>query len=234
MAHKENEDRRKGHCPNCGPDRWADVVGCAEHRDHDEHHIVWLQTEIRILKCRGCESLYVVKETYFSEDWDAQPNPETGEQEFYIPPTVTYWPGPSVRAVPDWALKLEVIDATLGSLFNDIYVALDNGLNVLAAIGIRTVFDRASELLKVDPELSFVEKLKALADAGNIGAMEQESLGALTDAGSAAAHRGWKPTAEEIDAMASILEAFIYSSFIVPAHTAALKSKVPQREKKPD
>jgi Domain of unknown function (DUF4145) len=63
---------------------------------------------------------------------------------------------------------------------------------VLAAIGLRTAFDRASELLGIDPNKTFAGKLSQLVVDGHIGSTEKASLDVLTDAGGAAAHRGWK------------------------------------------
>ena len=53
----------------------------------------------------------------------------------------------------------------------------------------RTAFDRASELLGVNPAKTFAEKLTDLVSRGHIGSSEKDTLDTLTDAGSAAAHR---------------------------------------------
>jgi hypothetical protein len=87
----------------------------------------------------------------------------------------------------------------LEDLLTSVYTALDNDLRVLAAIGLRTAFDRASELLSVDPEKTFADKLSQLMANGDIGSTEKESLDVLTDAGGAAAHRGWKPNPKQLD-----------------------------------
>ena len=48
----------------------------------------------------------------------------------------------------------------LATLLGELYTALDNGLQTLATIGMRTVFDCASQKLGTDPNQSFTEKLK--------------------------------------------------------------------------
>jgi hypothetical protein len=50
----------------------------------------------------------------------------------------------------------------LDRFFADTYVALNNDLRILAAIGIRTAFDRASQLLGIAPEKTFADKLGEL------------------------------------------------------------------------
>jgi hypothetical protein len=112
---------------------------------------------------------------------------------------------------------------------SEVYVALDNDLKVLAAIGMRTTFDRASEILGVHPELSFKDKLKGLNDAGHIGDGEMTAISVLTDAGSAAAHRGWSPTNTELDTMMEILEGFINRNLVLGNATLKLKGRLPAR-----
>lgn len=219
----------KGHCPDCGPGRLADVVGQHSKRDEDDENDIWLETSYRILRCRGCEAVYFQTDYVFSEDIDHEEDPRTGKYKAVVPHKTTYWPAPSKRKQPDWSSDLFVVDSDLVSLFDDIYVALNSDLRVLAAIGIRTAFDRASELLRVDPAKTFAEKLTALVQLGKIGESEKDSLDILTDAGSVAAHRGWKPDPKELDTMMSIIEAFLYRNFILDAATARLKQTVPKR-----
>jgi uncharacterized protein DUF4145 len=89
------------------------------------------------------------------------------------------------------------------------YEALNNDALVLAAIGLRTVFDRASEKMGVDPALQFDKKLDALEGMEKIGRSERETLEILTDAGGAAAHRGWKPTVKQLDTLMTVGEQFL-------------------------
>ena len=97
------------------------------------------------------------------------------------------------------------------------------------------MFDRASELLGVDPAKTFTEKLSELVQLGKVGEDERDTLNTLTDAASAAAHRGWKPKPQELDTMMSIIEAFLYRNFILPAEVKRLRQNVPtkQQRKKP-
>jgi Domain of unknown function (DUF4145) len=238
----------KGHCPNCGPGRLADVVGHHHSRYDDETSGIWGEVDYRILQCRGCELAYFQTDEIDSEHWEN--DPDTGEM--YIPHKITHWPAPpaspvlSKRKRPDWASpkfnldsvpfgvdsELFAIDYDLASLFDDIYVALNNDLRVLSAIGIRMAFDRASELLGVDPAKSFAEKLLELVKHGRIGVSEKDTLDILTDAGSAAAHRGWKPKLEELDTMMNIIETFLYRTFILDTAAKRLKQNVPARQKR--
>jgi hypothetical protein len=220
----------KGHCPRCGPNRQADVVGY--HNVTDDEASVWSTTEYRILQCRGCECVYFQTDETFSEDIGNKYNPATGEMEEYLRHKITHWPAPVQGEQPKWSSELMSVDPDLYSLFDDIYIALNQELHVLTAIGIRTIFDRASELLGVDPTKTFNEKLTNLVVLGKVGASERSSLDVLTDAGSAAAHRGWKPKPAQLATMMDVIEAFLYRNFVLDAEIKTLKLQVPEQPKR--
>jgi len=222
----------KGVCPECGPDRFADVVGEHAVASDDDESGVWGRTDYRILKCRGCEHVYFQTDSIFSEDIDHRRNPHSGEWEPYMPHKIAHYPSSSKRKLPEWAFGLDVADNDLGSLFGDIYGALNADLQVPAAIAARTTFDRASELLGVDPAITFDEKLEALISGGKISKDEQEALSVLTDAGSAAAHRGWRPKPRELETMIQIVENFLHRSFILGDAAKQLKATIPPKPKR--
>ena len=136
----------------------------------------------------------------------------------------SYWPTKQYHL--DWG---KLSDGILINLLKSVYIALEHDLKVLAAIGMRTVFDRASELVGVDPTKSFTKKLVQLYNEGHISATERERLEILTDAGSAAAHRGWEPNPQELQVLASIMEHFV-RSFSLKEEAAKLKEGIPSRK----
>ena len=109
----------------------------------------------------------------------------------------------------------KIADLNLKDLMVELYTAFNNGMPVLAAIGVRTSFDRATEILGIDPSLPFVQKLDQLATLGMLSGNDRVALAALIDAGSAAAHRGWKPTDEALSTMLHILEAFVHKEIVL-------------------
>ena len=143
-----------------------------------------------------------------------------------------YWPAPVSRQRPNWLHRIQESERDLGELLEELYAALDNDLRVLAAVAVRTVFDRASELLRVDPAIRFDEKLTSLQTAGKISRDEEEILQVLVDAGSAAAHRGWRPKADELSTMVEVVEFFLHRSFVLGDGIAKLKAAVPARPKR--
>lgn len=232
MQEKKENEIILGHCPSCGPDRYADVVGQHASRFDDDENGIWGHTDFRILECRGCKSSYFQIDEVFSENIDHRRNPVTNEWEEYLPNQITYWPSPAKRERPNWAYNLDVCDRRLGSLFGDIYGALNAELSVPAAIAARTVFDCATELLGIDPAITFGEKLDALFDSGKISADEKVSLGILTDAGNAAAHRGWRPKPSELETIISIIEAFLHRTFVLSNEAREIGASIPPKPKR--
>lgn len=226
MADKKFE---VGHCPSCGAER-ADVV--AEHKEVFNSPDFDAVTYYQVLECRGCGQHYFKSTSSNSEDYHYYYDDELGSEAREPIETINYWPPTAKRKPPEWASEIGFEDRTLGSLFNDVYTALSNNLGVLAAIGMRTVFDRASELLKIDPALTFQDKLKELKAGDHITEKEKAVLGALIDAGSAAAHRGWQPKPKQLEAMMTILEAFLHRAFLLEDIGTELGEGVPKKPSK--
>ena len=226
MAEKKYE---AGHCPECGAER-ADVV--AQHKVEEDYGSIWGATIYSVLECRGCGHHYFKKLSWNSEENDYEYDPATGEAVTIPYERIAFWPPAAKRRRPEWADEIGFEDRVLGSLFDDVYTALSNNLGVLAAIGMRTVFDRASELLEIDPAKTFQQKLDELKAGDHITEKEKTVLGELIDAGSAAAHRGWQPTPKQLDAMMIILEAFLHRAFLLADIGAELGKGVPKRQPK--
>ena len=222
----------RGHCPECGPDRKAYVRGEHHVRSNDDSDGTSSRDTALILECCGCERLYFRRDFWFSEWEQITDHPLTGEPMLEGGTDTKYWPPASARKRPHWLPTIHEADQALGDLMMEMYDALAGDLRVLAAVGARTVFDRASEFLRVDPALTFGEKLDQLGADGKIGIDEGNILAVLVDAGNAAAHRGWKPSANELSMMVDVLESFLHRSFVVGDGIEKLKASVPPKPKR--
>jgi hypothetical protein len=227
---KDKREQVRGHCPKCGPARFADVVAEYTDREEIEDDGTWADTTSRILQCGGCKSVYFQEIFVFSEDYDYGEGPD-GQLTMRHNERITYYPAPAKRKRPEW-LRFAHLESGLYDLLVETYNALDVDAGVLAATGARTAFDRASELLEIDTSLNFKEKLDLLRGQGKIGESEREHLDLLTDAGSAAAHRGWKPSATQLNTIMSIVESFIHRTFVLDAEVKKLKREIPARQKR--
>lgn len=227
---EEPEQRKaiKAHCPKCGPARVAHVI--AEHTEESgDEEVQWWDT-FRIIQCAGCLAMHVQTLHSFSEDIDYDYAPD-GSIRASRNVRIQYWPPLTKRPKPDWLPAVDQRDTALASILEETYQALDNSMPVAAAITMRTAFDRATTLLRIDSRLSFEAKLRKLVESGEIAHKEFDILKQLIEAGNAAAHRGWKPTPNELTTMILILEAFLHRAFVLKKEARGLGKRVPQRRK---
>ena len=229
----------EAHCPNCGPCRKADVLRrYIEGPDYGDYGDYSGEEDTiddyRILKCRGCEAIYVQRVTFTydlhlvgQDDFD----PKTGEYNPLFDPTTTYWPAPPRRKPPVWLVKIQ--DQVLRGLLEEVYNALDADLRSIAAMGVRAALDRTFELAGADPAHGFAQKLAALEEKDVIAAQEKELLLIMTDAGSAAAHRGWKPEPEELDDILATTEGLLQRVALLGPAAKKIKDRVPPRPERP-
>jgi hypothetical protein len=179
-----------------------------------------------ILECRGCGYVFIqttaTNTEYCDYDYDVDGSTITTLNE-----TLEYWPTLSKKKTPDWMENgIEAENAgALSHSMRELYGALDNDLNRLAAIGMRMSFDIATELLEIDTGLTFNKKLDELVSKGLIGIVDKGRLEVLVDAGSASAHRGWYPKTEDLRSMMDILEHFVETALVEPFRRKALDAK---------
>lgn len=230
MKQKNNtESFIKGCCPECNSER-ATVIEFYSKILNDEYFHFSLK--YFILECRGCGYYYFMhtKEDY--EESYQVTNEHTGEIETYIPATTEYWPPPVKRKPPDWIYKIYEKNSSLHKLLYEIYTALNHGLNVLVAIGIRTAFEKTYEVLELDlQKQTFKAKLSELVTKQLITAKDEQLLSVITDGGSAAAHRAWSPNLEQLNGMLDIFESFLNRVFVLGDIGSELDKKIPKRNK---
>lgn len=223
---KTPRSQELGDCPYCGKNRWANVLGENHVKWNDEDAGVWSDSVHRLLECAGCKTTYYQNISHHSEEVDF----ETGAP---ITSKVHY-PAASKYKSPGWLFALSWSEEDLAELLESLYTAMNHNLTVLAASGVRTVFDVATTKLGIDPALTFEKKVDALKAQGRIGQYEQEDLATMVEAAKAAMHRGWKPSQEQLNTMMQTLERFIHHSFMLKEKSAKLKEKVPPRPKRAD
>ncbi|HDW3265141.1 TPA: DUF4145 domain-containing protein, partial [Enterobacter ludwigii] len=129
--------------------------------------------------------------------------------------------------------KLESVDFQLFQIFIEMYSAYKSGHLILASIGLRTIFDRTTEILQIHPGLYLDEKIKQLKDEGFIGDTEASILSTVVDAGNAAAHRGWSPTNREFDELLNSIEQFVQRTVLSVKTTTHIVERIPPRVKRP-
>lgn len=225
----EKGDRiTKAHCNTCRGEKNTFVR--AEHKVKGNDGPLYWSDSFLILQCCGCEGLSV-RHTYWFSEWDEMGYDEAGRMVMIPGTKETYYPAPTVRAEPTWSAIIS--DEVLRSVMDELYVALNAGLNVLASIGARTLLDRAGHILIGDPRGGFEGKLSALQDGGYISAQEKMTLEAVADAGNASAHRGYTPTADRLGAIIDIIENFLHRAFVLANAAEDIRKSTPARTRTP-
>jgi hypothetical protein len=225
----------KAHCPRCDGDRTCFIRGAFEQSWTWEEgpHYHHGQNDYKIAQCCGCEEVFFHKRSWDSEEWDVDYDPVTREEVLVNPITIITFPTPEQKsAKPDWVWDISKIDPQLLQILDEMYQAYERGSLILASVGLRTAFDRTTEVLKIDPELTLKEKVTLLLDEGYIGETESKTLGVVTDAGSAAAHRAWAPTHSEFHTLLTTLEHFIQRTVVSGKSALDIADNIPKRPKK--
>ncbi len=218
----------KSNCNNCGGDRTQLIRGQYYKTENDKEYPISWSNEFFILECAGCGDFSIRKEYWFSE-WDSiGSNPLTGEMEMQPGIKVTLWPPPTSRTRPDWLAEIE--DEVLENIFTEVYDALDQGLALLATMGIRAALDRSMEI-NVGDVGGFKQKLDKLLSNDVIGKGEYGVLEIMIDAGHAASHRGHAPERKQLNTIIDTVENFIHREFVLKKKAQKVKEKTPRRTK---
>lgn len=214
----------KAHCNSCLKETkhvlvaekktsWSDEEWAGEMHGDDSYQIV---------ECCGCGTVGFRRVSTGTQILDEEGN---------FSEEVTYFPAAVSRRKPEWLGDWSFrVDEDIESLLNEIYVAIHEDLRVIAGNGIRTVLDMVMTN-KIGDLGGFPAKLSAIESAGLISTSNKEFLKVTIDAGSASAHRAFKPTQQDLNLLLDIAENLISAIYILPDQVKALSKKVPPRPK---
>jgi hypothetical protein len=200
-------------CRHCLRETKHVVIGLRNTSDEAEvegvGYIDW-SDRYEMLECAGCETVCLRQTHWFSEE------PE---------PQVTYYPPAVSRRMPLWRYKTPY---RIADLMGEIYTALHNDSRSLALMGARTIVDLLL-VDKVGDAGSFSAKLQKLEAQGFVGKQSRAILEAALDAGSAAAHRAYKPTTEHLNQIMDIVENLLESVYVLEKGATEIRKATPQR-----
>ena len=220
---RDQADTELSYCRQCGGDRSHTVV--ARHGSDKPAPPAPGSDTWSILECRGCGTV-----TFVHAHWFSGGDGPVVHRDLYPP---------SPRPLPEWASWLWLVLTFEGQwvdkLHRDIYAALGIGALSLAAMGVRAIVEFVVTS-KVGDIGGFARKLGRMRDDGLISDAQAERLNAVFDAGSAAAHRGYRPTRKDVYALLDITEDLLRQMYIDPMRERfrveaadALEAKTPLR-----
>lgn len=234
--------KKRAFCSNCKGERNCEIKG--HHREDYYQQISgysW-QRDWYLLVCCGCEHIFAQSVASDSESYDDVYD-HNGQFYKQYHTTIESWPARNKRDRPIWynTLQYQIKHARAAdfiSCLSQVYGAMDHDLNILAAIGIRTTFDIASEILGIDTEQQFVKKLEKMKQGGFVSPSQKDNLEVLIQTGNASAHRGWEPSFAELNALMDAFEDFINDRFVRPGQekkqpraSQKLKTKSPPEKR---
>ncbi|WP_157783882.1 DUF4145 domain-containing protein [Sinorhizobium fredii] len=231
---EEKPKTKRAHCPHCDGNRVCMIHGQVykawDWEDRQGHSMNGGYGH-SLLECRGCETVFYEESSWNSEHMDYWYDSEGNSQREPIEEITTY-PKPDSKTKPVWFDAMSKVDSQLHNILSEMYIARENHAYILAAVGLRTALDRGTEVLGIDPAKTFAEKLSELKGGGWIGDTEKDVLEVVTDAGNAAAHRGWEPSIDEITQLITVMEVFLHRAFIVGQKALGIKKKIPPKPKR--
>lgn len=224
------------HCPLCDGERACIIHGEFDQpwvEDDGRNHMEG-QIDHKLVQCAGCKKVFYYRSSWDDQDWDGDYHPVTGETIISYPRKIETYPTPKKKThKPDWVWSIGRVDPQLYRILDETYQAYESNSFILASVGLRTAFDRVTEHLKIDATLSLQEKVSKLLDDGFIGETEASTLRIVTDAGSAAAHRGWAPDPRAFKILIATLEQFIYRVIVTGKAALDLTGEIPTRPRRP-
>lgn len=198
----------------------SSVIRSGSHDVNSDFSIYWENT-YQVLECQECNNV-TLRVRHWNDEWSQHKH---DYQDSYYPPIVS-------RPKPIWFGKLE---QKYQEVLQEVYIALDANTRFLAAFGARTALDMLI-VDKIGDIGTFKQKLNKMESAGYIDSTEKELLDAVTEAGNAAAHRGYAPDEKLLSSVIDILESLFDRIYFKPNRdkellkkAIELKSRIPKR-----
>jgi Domain of unknown function (DUF4145) len=197
--------------------RWSEVL------DNEYGHSIDGGDIWDLMRCLGCDTIKLKHRSWCSEETDERGNPAV--QVEYFPPTVT-------RQKPQWRRQFMPFNAylyALNGLSDEIYGALAAGSYRLATMGIRALVERVM-IDQVGDKGRFVENIQAFFDAGHVAPNQQAIFkDTLLEAGHAAMHRDFEPSADTVNTLLDIIESIMHAIYYAPMLAEQVKKTIPAR-----
>lgn len=209
----------KSLCNRCGHEtshhvRFNHAVSDSKDIHGGEYTVEW-GSSYTFLECCGCADVSVRQRDWCSES-------DRGDYvETFFPPRVS-------RRKPSF---FDDLHRDYKPLLEEIYSALHSDNRRLSLMGARAIIDIFITRTVGDHE-NFSDGMKALGDAGYIGAKHRSFIEAAIDAGHAAAHRGHEPSSKDTAAVMDIVENLIQQDTLTES-AEALRQTTPARPPRP-
>ena len=209
----------KAHCNTCGGERNHDRRNKIQKDWSDSRYPISGGDIYYVLECRGCESIKVLHESWFSEDTDEYGDPRVSQ--VYYPPSI-------FRPHPRWFQSLDHA-WHITKLLREIYQAMQNGAPSLSAMGIRAVIE-AIMVDKVGDHGTFKKNLAEFQAKGFISTLQLGILEAALELGHASIHREFIPDFNQLEVALDIMENLVHELYLLEDRAKVTVKNLPQRK----
>ncbi|EZP82038.1 hypothetical protein BV97_02061 [Novosphingobium resinovorum] len=219
----------KSHCNSClgvknhtiihvEVTRWEEIL------DEEEGISIDGGDQWTLLRCLGCDAVRLRHQSWFSEDSDERGRPNINTE--WFPPSIK-------RQKPPWRREFRILfDTSLqsyNSLSDEIYEALAIGAHRVATMGIRALVERLM-IEQVGDQGNFASTIKAFFEAGHVAPNQQAMFrDTLIEAGHAAMHRGFEPSADTVNTLLDIVEGIMNAIYYAPLLADRVNKTIPKR-----
>lgn len=217
--------QRKAHCNACHRETNHQALYGEEAKWSEElapnSHIYGADT-VWLLKCLGCGTIHMIMEDWFSE--------ARGYDDEVIVNSKHY-PAMISRRRPDWFNSFGMWNRrNIFGLLREIYVALDNDQQRLAAMGVRALLEHIM-LDKVGDRGSFAANVTAFVDEGHLATNDRPDFEkALLELGHATMHRNFLPNKEDLAVAMDMTENLIARLYVHPDAAKTVAERIPPRQ----
>ncbi|MBN8648152.1 MAG: DUF4145 domain-containing protein [Caulobacterales bacterium] len=167
---------------------------------------------LSILRCDGCDTLFVRRDLYDSTDIG------TSEDYLFWDAQTFHWPSnPKFNFNEEHFLLAPKDDENLNkikSIMQQVCIAISNEIHTLAAIGIRAIVEATYDALNLGNLRNLEKKIDALGEAGLITKIERETLHLLRLVGNSAAHEVWTPSYQDITNLYKVAQRLVEKSLL--------------------
>ncbi|WP_246295165.1 DUF4145 domain-containing protein [Piscinibacter koreensis] len=171
-----------------------------------------------MLSCLGCETVKLRHTSHFSEDTDG--------------PSVVYYPPAIFRRPPEWLgnlwFEVDLAYEFVDRLLKEIYVALQNNLPSLAAMGVRALLEQIM-ISKVGDQGTFSKNMSAFESQGYVSSLQRKRLETILEAGHAAIHRSFAPNRSDVITLVDIAEHIVETVYLHERKVIELGKRVPPK-----
>jgi Domain of unknown function (DUF4145) len=213
------------HCNRCAGER-RHIVIAAERTTWEEEvepgYRIDGSDDFLMLRCRGCDFVHMEHAAWYCQQTNEHGDPVPTHKQY--PPKINRHP-------PRWTLATEwvfLFDQPVRVLYEEVNRAVAADCPRLAAMGVRALIE-AVMVEKVSDRGSFSKNLDALLADGHISRNQREHLSQVIDGGSAAIHRGFSPSMDDVHALLDITENVIEALYVTPHKAQRLGERIPAR-----